>query len=402
MPDTTTAGWVCTRCSTSMEASAAFCRGCGAPAASGAAQAARARIGVPATLGRRFGAYLIDMGIATAIGLLVGSVIALVAGSMLAGAAYDAYYSVIVYGSIAQNVVALGYGIYYVASVGGRGSPGMRLLGLRLVMYTTEEAPGFWRVVARNIVLSLTALIIVGPFSPLFDKTGRNRGWHDQATDTWMLDIRSAGGARPASTVREAPAPTSSVAVVASELEAPALPHTPGSPALPHTPPAPGGHSAPAVAAASFTAPPAAGVISAVPGSAAPARAHEPEDLELTRMSVGAPAPQRTRAVRLRFDDGTVVVVSDTALVGRNPAPRTGEAAGELVALADTTRSISKTHARLEFTGDELSVIDRHSTNGTAVVVDGTATPVPPGGRAPVPVGATLTFGDRTATVEWA
>ncbi|WKK70868.1 FHA domain-containing protein [Rathayibacter oskolensis] len=119
-------------------------------------------------------------------------------------------------------------------------------------------------------------------------------------------------------------------------------------------------------------------------------------------MSVGAPAPQRTRAVRLRFDDGTVVVVSDTALVGRNPAPRTGEAAGELVALADTTRSISKTHARLEFTGDELSVIDRHSTNGTAVVVDGTATPVPPGGRAPVPVGATLTFGDRTATVEWA
>ncbi|WKK70867.1 RDD family protein [Rathayibacter oskolensis] len=193
MPDTTTAGWVCTRCSTSMEASAAFCRGCGAPAASGAAQAARARIGVPATLGRRFGAYLIDMGIATAIGLLVGSVIALVAGSMLAGAAYDAYYSVIVYGSIAQNVVALGYGIYYVASVGGRGSPGMRLLGLRLVMYTTEEAPGFWRVVARNIVLSLTALIIVGPFSPLFDKTGQNRGWHDQATDTWMLDIRSAG-----------------------------------------------------------------------------------------------------------------------------------------------------------------------------------------------------------------
>lgn len=393
MTDTTTSGWVCTRCSTQMEASAAFCRGCGAPAASASSPTAvtRAGIGVPATLGRRFGAYAIDVAIASSIGILFGIVITAVAGAMLASATtYDDYTGFVLFASVAQNVVALAYGLYYVTALGGRGTPGMRLLGLRLVLYTTGEAPGFWRAVARNIVLSLTTVIIVGPFSPLFDRTGENRGWHDQATDTWMLDVRSAGETR--SPVREdrVQAPTSSVAVVASDLEAP--PAQQVRAAAPDPSPVP-----------SFVpAPPLGGVISAVPGSAAPVRAQEPEDLELTRMSVGAPAPQRTRAVRLRFDDGTVVVVSDTALVGRNPAPRTGEAAGELVALADTTRSISKTHARLEFVGDELSVIDRHSTNGTAVVVDGTATPVAPGGRARVPIGATLTFGDRTASVEWA
>ncbi|MDY0915006.1 RDD family protein [Rathayibacter festucae] len=417
MTDTTTSGWVCSRCSTTMDASAAFCRGCGAAASSGVVQAVRARssIGVPATLGRRFGAYAIDISIGAGIGLAISTVFGLIAASMLTSGAYDAYVGAITFGSIVQNIVALAWGVYYVASVGGRGSPGMRLLGLRLVMYTTEEAPGFWRVVLRNIVLSLTTLIVVGPLSPLFDATGQNRGWHDLATDTWMLDTRSAGAVRPATTVREVPAPTSSVAVVA-DLDEPVVPRTPAESSVPpaaYSAPAavapatavPAAYSAPAVAPASFSAPPA-GVISAVPGSAAPARptapAHEPEDLELTRMSAGAPAQPRPRAVRLRFDDGTVVVVSDTALVGRNPTPRTGEAAGELVALADTTRSISKTHARLEFLGDELSVIDRHSTNGTGVVIDGTATPVPPGGRAAVPVGATLTFGDRTAAVEWA
>ncbi|NQX16056.1 RDD family protein [Rathayibacter sp. VKM Ac-2857] len=418
MTDTTTSGWVCSRCSTTMDASAAFCRGCGAPALSAGTPRRTAAVpfGVPAALGPRVGAYLLDSVIVGAWFFFSYVIVWLLTWALWQTASSTGAYSAIAYfGAFGPAVLILAFGLFYTKAQGGRGTPGMRMLGLRLVRYDSGEEPGFWKAAGRNVVFNLCAAIIVGYFSPLFDTSGENRGWHDQATGTWMIDTRSAGAVRPAATVREVPAPTSSVAVVA-DLDEPVVPRTPAetsvAPAAYSAPAAvapatavSAAYSAPAVAPASFSAPPA-GVISAVPGSAAPARptapAHEPEDLELTRMSAGAPAQPRPRAVRLRFDDGTVVVVSDTALVGRNPTPRTGEAAGELVALADTTRSISKTHARLEFLGDELSVIDRHSTNGTGVVIDGTATPVPPGGRAAVPVGATLTFGDRTAAVEWA
>ncbi|PPH17185.1 MULTISPECIES: RDD family protein [unclassified Rathayibacter] len=424
MTDTTTSGWVCSRCSTTMDASAAFCRGCGAAALSAGTPRRTAAVpfGVPAALGPRVGAYLLDSVIVGVWFFLSYVIVWLLTWALWQTASTTGAYSAIAYfGAFGPTVLILAFGLFYTKAQGGRGTPGMRMLGLRLVRYDSGEPLGFWKAAGRNVVFNLCAAIIVGYFSPLFDTSGENRGWHDQATGTWMIDTRSAGALRPVSSVREAPVPTSSVAVVA-DLDEPVVPRataessvaaaTPAADSAPlasaPATAAPAVYSAPAAAPASFAGPPAGGVISAVPGSAAsaPARpsapAHEPEDLELTRMSAVAPAQPRPRAVRLRFDDGTVVVVSDSALVGRNPAPRTGEAAGELVALADTTRSISKTHARLELLGDELSVIDRHSTNGTGVVIDGTATPVPPGGRAAVPVGATLTFGDRTAAVEWA
>lgn len=419
MTETTTAEWVCANCSTRMPASARFCRGCGAAAETSAMAVPTpiaAVIGVPAELGRRVGALVIDSAIGGVIGLISGVIIGAIANGMIASAStYGALSAILMFATIAPNVVAIGYGLIYNAMQGGLGSPGMRMLGLRLFTVDTYEPAGFWRAVGRNIVFSLCGFIIVGYFSPLFDKSGQNRGWHDQASNTIMLDVRSAAPASAPIAPAAVAAPTSSVAVVAPvEIVQPAeiAPVSP-APAFSSAPtsvaPAPVGRPPAAAAPApAFIAPPApvanlgAGVISAVPGAAPRSDVFEPaDDLEMTRMSVSDIAP-RTRSFRLRFDDGTEVLVADSALVGRNPAPRAGEAAGELIALSDDTRSISKTHARLELVGDELSVIDRHSTNGTAVVIGGVSTPVPSGGRAVVPAGATLAFGDRTATVEWA
>ncbi|NQX28330.1 RDD family protein [Microbacteriaceae bacterium VKM Ac-2854] len=416
MTETSTAEWVCANCSTRMPASARFCRGCGAAAETSGAPApapGAAVIGVPAAIGRRVGAVLIDGSIAFVINVIAGLIIGAIATGMLASATdYSAYNGIVAFASIAPNVISIGWWLIYTGMQGGRGSFGMRMLGLRLVAYDTLEAPGFGRAAGRNIVYALCGVIIVGYFSPLFDKSGENRGWHDQASNTLMLDVRSAAPAAPRPTAFAAAPPTTSVAVLAPSEPAPEPVAPVAEVAAPFSaapiPPAPLAPAplAPAPAVA-FVAPPApaapapgSGVISAVPGVQAPAVLPLDDDVELTRMSVSPLAAPRRSAYRLQFDDGTAVLVTDSALIGRNPAPRAGEAAGELVALADDTRSISKTHARLELVGDELSVIDRHSTNGTAVIIGGVTTPVPAGGRARVPSGATLVFGDRTASVE--
>lgn len=430
MTDTATEGWVCTRCSTASPQAAAFCRGCGAPAQNAAAAPIAAPSGarVPADLGRRFGAVVIDGLIATVVALLASVAVGMVATGMIANATdYSAYSGIYGFAAIAPSVLQIGYALIYAAMQGGGGSPGMRLLGIRLVAWDTGGPAGFARALGRNIVYSLCGAIIVGYFSPLFDKSGQNRGWHDQASNTMMIDARAEAAGRAPQVRPQEAVPTASVAVTAPEQRAdpaaggsagpvPAAPepfsaHPVGllSPAplppapLPPVAPPPAALLAPAAwSPAPPVAAPAPGVISAVPGRAATVEPFVPDELDLTRMSAASPAPARRPSVLLRFDDGTTAVVADSALIGRDPAPRTGEAAGELIALPDASRSLSKTHARLELVDGEISVIDRHSTNGTAVTLHGTTTTVPPGGRLAVPAGATIAFGDRTATVEWA
>lgn len=119
------------------------------------------------------------------------------------------------------------------------------------------------------------------------------------------------------------------------------------------------------------------------------------EDLEQTRLS-----PRRRVAARLRItlEDGTVHVLDDAAVLGRNPAQ---DAAPIALALRDETRSMSKTHARIDGTGAEVLVTDLGSTNGTTVVhADGRREDAAPGAPVVVPDGAVLELGELTLTVE--
>ncbi|MCH6232037.1 DUF5684 domain-containing protein [Microbacterium sp. CFH 31415] len=81
---------------------------------------------------------------------------------------------------------------------------------------------------------------------------------------------------------------------------------------------------------------------------------------------------------------GLVELAADIVLVGRRPARSTAYPDAQLVVIDDGT--VSKTHMRLERNGDEWSVTDLHSTNGTILIAsDGAEREIPPGAahRAP-------------------
>lgn len=88
----------------------------------------------------------------------------------------------------------------------------------------------------------------------------------------------------------------------------------------------------------------------------------------------------RKRGVRraLVLDDGRKFALSGASVViGRNP---TGEAGEQRLAISDTTRTLSKTHARLVVHDDEWRLTDLHATNGVVVVGDdGSETLLDPG-----------------------
>ena len=87
-------------------------------------------------------------------------------------------------------------------------------------------------------------------------------------------------------------------------------------------------------------------------------------------------------------------------LIGRDPAIGPDDGGAVLKKLGDETRSVSKTHLRVDPAPEGVRVSDRHSTNGVAVVVSGEATACVPGGSLDAPDGATVRFGDREFRVQ--
>ncbi|MCW1806608.1 RDD family protein [Brachybacterium squillarum] len=119
-------------------------------------------------------------------------------------------------------------------------------------------------------------------------------------------------------------------------------------------------------------------------------------DLEATRISAVSLPPVH-RAL-LTVDDGTEHRLDRTTVLGRNPSAEEGEAG---VVLPDPTRSISKTHLRVEPTAEGVTVTDLGSTNGSAILLqDGTREALVPHTATEVPAGARVGIGDRWLTVE--
>jgi pSer/pThr/pTyr-binding forkhead associated (FHA) protein len=119
-------------------------------------------------------------------------------------------------------------------------------------------------------------------------------------------------------------------------------------------------------------------------------------DREATRISP-AHLPPGTK-VRLTTDDGAERIVDKAAVVGRNPAPVDGEL---LFVMKDDTRSVSKTHLRVDGTGEDLVVTDLGSTNGSTILrEDGSRENLVPETPTVLPAGARVTLGDRTLSVE--
>jgi pSer/pThr/pTyr-binding forkhead associated (FHA) protein len=92
--------------------------------------------------------------------------------------------------------------------------------------------------------------------------------------------------------------------------------------------------------------------------------------------------------------DGSEMPVRGVLLLGRNPAPFAAWPDAQLLAVADTTQTVSKTHAAFEVDDSGLWVHDLNSTNGVWVVRGEDVTEVAPGRRVNVRSGSTIELGD--------
>jgi len=121
---------------------------------------------------------------------------------------------------------------------------------------------------------------------------------------------------------------------------------------------------------------------------------------ELTIAVDGAGADSDTaQVVTVLFDSGQRFELAPCAVIGRNPAPFAGMGDGAVVAIADLSRSLSKTHALLEWDGRELWVTDLGSSNGTGIIgPDRELIRLEAHVRTPVLADWTVAPGERTLT----
>jgi hypothetical protein len=151
--------------------------------------------------------------------------------------------------------------------------------------------------------------------------------------------------------------------------------------------------------------------VPALPGSAIAEGSRVDEAVFATSHS-GVAAATTSDAVAIAFDTGRRQVIGTSLLIGRSPessarAASVGIAGAApnkidqpVLALADLSRTLSKTHALLEWSGSVLWVTDLHSANGSVLISpDGERRPLAPGIRAPAAIGWTVQCGSRSFTV---
>lgn len=451
-------GSFCGTCGAVTRAGALYCGSCGAPAAPAAAAPAPpaapptmtgtiggsppaagepapepgARPSGFATFPRRLAAYLVDaaLGGSTAMAPYL---------LLFAGAGDENRWSVLFAVGLSV-VVPLAYGGLLWAMAAYGNSPGNALLGIRVVREGTGTRPGagvgLGRLLLRSLLIGIT--LGIGGFSPLWDSTGRRRGWWDRACGTVVL-ARSAVSAYSdaaaaarlptlaAMSLGGLPEPVPAGVPVSGDGNEPAGFERPAWDIAPVAPPAaapvraaptaswadrpadtpppvpavtrgtPSGPPSDGLAYPHWGAVPAApGVIAAVPGFGTPSG----PSLDHTRMRVSAePVVSAGPGWSAVLDDGAVLTVAGPVLLGRDPAAGAGEPAAVTVPIADEARSVSKTHLLLDVGPAGVSVTDRHSTNGVVVLTAGVELPCVPGVPTPVPDGSTVRFGDRSLVV---
>jgi len=396
---------------------------------------------LPAPLGRRVLASLLELCVAVLITLpaliVAVPVLTEIAGGSVDPAALarrgDVLWTLIAIG--ASNLLITAYTIVQLILHGRKGvTLGKAVFGIRSVNVRTLERPGFWRgAVVRYLVASASFIVpLIGPLlvialSPLFDREGRGRGWLDVVAATWLVDARR--GLNPYDRKRmriarksvHAPEQAQSAALpsLATPVaaDAPAA-YTPGARFSGGVLGAHHGASAPVMAPAQQgVLPDAPGSFSPqpiVPPSFVPSPNAVPGPDPVLGVSSAAPSPapaapgaagaapaQRdvARAV-VALDTGERIEVRGVTLIGRDPSPAAGETVSALVPLHDETRTVSKTHLGLMPARRGILAVDRASTNGSAVIRDGSEIPLLAGQPVELRRGDTVRFGDRTLIVE--
>lgn len=328
---------------------------------------------------------------------------------------------------------------------------GKAVTGLRSVNVRTLERPGAWPVLLRLVLVGAAGIVpafgtAVMLASPTFDPQERGRGLHDRAARMWLVDARR--GLNPydekrmrvaRKTVKADPVPERperpSLATATRPGEVPDYrpgnrisagvlgvgrsPEAPIASGEPAPAPVPDGviDAAPGMEESRRTPPPQRGTLAtgAVPGPAQspvdrsrpghgladdsrPAPTPAPAAAPREPAPAAAPAAPTTPRLALRFDTGDVIEVDRPIVVGRDP-DSAGVPGAHPIRLRDESRSLSKTHALVLPAGGGVEVVDRHSTNGTAVVRAGVEQAASAGSPISAAVGDTVRLGDRLAEV---
>ena len=319
-----------------------------------------------------------------------------------------------------------------------------------------DRAPGLGRQSAHSFIMLLLHVTVVGPvITWAIARDGQT--WVDRVCGMGNLDIRasrsgaseavfaarqtSASEAVPGSVAAPSPAhqwagpsasPEATPGSVAAPSPAPMAPPTtapvqvappsaPVSAPAPMSAPAPTGAPveapiaapAPTGAPVSMTAPAVSAPVQqpvpparpAVParhgGASAMPKVPQAPTPQASAPQQAAPRPSFASAPTLAIivDDGQRIEVNAQIVLGR--APEQTPADAQAIAIADSTRSLSRTHLRVApADGEALWIEDTFSANGTRLQApDGSTQPLPRGQRVKVPVGTVLLLGERRLSV---
>ena len=124
-----------------------------------------------------------------------------------------------------------------------------------------------------------------------------------------------------------------------------------------------------------------------------------PQPVPATSAPASVPTFAQAAPLAIIVDDGQRIEVNAPIVLGRAPEQTPSDA--RAVAIADSTRSLSRTHLRVApADGDAMWVEDTFSANGTRLQApDGTTQPLPRGERVKVSLGTVLLLGERKLSV---
>lgn len=124
----------------------------------------------------------------------------------------------------------------------------------------------------------------------------------------------------------------------------------------------------PPLASLPFVSPP-----SAPTGVPSPTLAPALATPSLAAPQLAAPrlSAEDAQAVELVLGSGARTRVHGTAVLGRSPEATARNAGAQAIAIPDTTKSVSRAHAIIEFQGRAVEIGDAGSANGSSVERDG-------------------------------
>jgi uncharacterized RDD family membrane protein YckC len=138
-------------------------------------------VGMPASMGKRFGARLID-------GILLGIPVGILSSVLFEAGTVSA--------SVGQIALQLVFtGIYETMMIGTRGATlGKQWLGIRVVREADGQLLGIgpaalrWLIPWIGILACFVGQLVVF-LSPFFDSTKRNQGWHDKVAKDLVIQV---------------------------------------------------------------------------------------------------------------------------------------------------------------------------------------------------------------------